>query len=287
MIMRVVEYFEKNNLAQRILVSALYFPALLLSTWQPWIFSSFMTLILGFSWFEFLKLRPSAPDEKANSVRLLATILIGTLPIILTIFEQSMFVGFGFGLVVLQILVIQGMRAMKPLDEILKSVARPIFGTLYLTVPIALLVSLLKVDGGQEAVWFLFFVVAGSDTLAYFMGTKFGRRPFFQHISPKKTMEGLWGGILGAVLVSIGFYFALNHPSYSIPPLWMCMVLALFLALSGIFGDLFESLIKRTAGVKDSGRIMAGHGGALDRFDSVLFASIPLFFYIIIRHGFR
>ncbi|NPA39073.1 MAG: phosphatidate cytidylyltransferase [Thermodesulfobacteria bacterium] len=118
----------------------------------------------------------------------------------------------------------------------------------------------------------LFFcVVFASDTGAYFIGKFFGRRPFFPEISPKKTLEGFFGGVLFAITVSIllSYYFNLFN-------LRQALNIGIMLAIVESIGDLFESAFKRLAGKKDSGKIIWGHGGMLDRIDGALF-SAPVF----------
>lgn len=119
-------------------------------------------------------------------------------------------------------------------------------------------------------VWFmamLAFVFAG-DTCAYLAGMAFGKTPLMPGISPKKTVEGALGGLMGSVLAGAGLAYFQNQ--YPVGPL---LALAGLAGLSGQMGDLFESLLKRVANQKDSGRLMPGHGGVLDRIDGVLFAT--------------
>jgi phosphatidate cytidylyltransferase len=115
----------------------------------------------------------------------------------------------------------------------------------------------------------LFIVSWANDTLAYFAGRFLGKRPLAPRISPKKTWEGFWGGaagsIAGAVAVKLLFL-----PAVSIPAV---VVVGAGAAVLGPLGDLSESMLKRAAGVKDSGRVIPGHGGLLDRIDAVLFVA--------------
>jgi phosphatidate cytidylyltransferase len=121
-------------------------------------------------------------------------------------------------------------------------------------------------------------VIVISDSAQYYTGRAFGRRPLAPTISPKKTREGAIGGILfGTLAFTIGA--RLVFPAE--PPLLVILVGASISAL-GIVGDLFESLLKRSAGVKDSGSIIPGHGGVLDRIDSWLFAA-PVY-YVFVRY---
>ncbi|WP_420468629.1 phosphatidate cytidylyltransferase [Panacagrimonas sp.] len=125
---------------------------------------------------------------------------------------------------------------------------------------------------GALRVLFLFFLVFAADTGAYFAGRRYGRRKLAPSISPGKTVEGLCGGLgLSAVwtLLAGPFVFGLQTPLAVLPLLGLCLLVAGF----SVVGDLCESLFKRAAGIKDSGRILPGHGGMLDRVDSVLAAA--------------
>ena len=135
-------------------------------------------------------------------------------------------------------------------------------------------------DPGHYVLLYVILVIWTFDTVSYFAGRLFGRRPFFPSVSPKKTIEGFIGGIVGVLLLAViaGFY---TDSSYRIH----VIVLSLFVALAGQAGDLSESLIKRDCGIKDSSNIIPGHGGILDRFDSLFFAAPVVYFYILIVYS--
>ena len=121
-----------------------------------------------------------------------------------------------------------------------------------------------------------FIVIWGNDTFAYLSGMAFGKHKLLERVSPKKTWEGTFGGALFsfiAVIVLSLFFKELNAFEW--------IGFALTIIIFGTFGDLFESLIKRTLGLKDSGNIMPGHGGILDRFDSILMAAPFAYIYIV------
>jgi len=116
--------------------------------------------------------------------------------------------------------------------------------------------------------WVMVAIVATwlADTCALFVGRAFGRTPLLPHISPKKTLEGAAGAVLGAVISTVTLVVILGIPDVSIP--FAILIGAIFAAV-GIYGDLFESFIKRAADVKDSGSIIPGHGGIFDRMDAL------------------
>jgi len=126
---------------------------------------------------------------------------------------------------------------------------------------------------------FLYLVIWASDTGAFYIGTAFGRRRLYAKISPKKSIEGLAGGMLAASVI------AMLCKVWLVPSagFFEAAALGAFLAAFGTVGDLVESLIKRSAGVKDSGTLIPGHGGILDRMDSMLFAAPVLFYYLRMR----
>ncbi len=139
---------------------------------------------------------------------------------------------------------------------------------IYLTLPILALVAM-RLRGGPESVFLLMLTVMVSDTAQYYTGRTFGRRPLAAAISPKKTIEGAIGGLVFGTLlfVVLGAWWA---PQFTAG---VRIVLGLAIVVLGIAGDLFESLLKRRANVKDSSSLIPGHGGVLDRIDALLFAA--------------
>lgn len=129
-------------------------------------------------------------------------------------------------------------------------------------------------DGGS---WVLLAMLVAwlSDTLAYFSGKLFGKRKLYPKLSPKKTVEGALGGLFGSVLGAIGVSLFLIDAL----PLAHAITLGLLCGMLGQAGDLFESLIKRSVGVKDSGSLLPGHGGILDRVDALMYASSGIWLY--------
>jgi len=154
-----------------------------------------------------------------------------------------------------------------------------IAGTLYVGWLLSHFVALRGLDDGRNWVFFALFVTFGSDTAAFFIGRALGRHHLAPHISPGKTWEGAIGGILGAIVVSL--LFTLTTP-LSLPlSYWQAILLGLLVSIFGQLGDLVESLLKRNTGVKDSGKLLPGHGGFLDRIDSIVFAGIVVYYYVI------
>ena len=154
-----------------------------------------------------------------------------------------------------------------------------IAGILYIGWLLSYFVALRGLDDGRNWVFFALFATFGSDTAAFFTGKALGRHHLAPSISPGKTWEGAIGGIFGAIMVSL--FFTLPIP-LSLPlSYWQAILLGLLVSIFGQLGDLVESLLKRNMGVKDSGKLLPGHGGFLDRIDSVVFAGIVVYYYVI------
>jgi phosphatidate cytidylyltransferase len=153
-------------------------------------------------------------------------------------------------------------------------------GALYVGMPFNYYL-LLYTSRPQGLVWALFtiFAVVACDSAALLVGSRIGRHPFFKAISPKKTVEGAIAGVVGAVVVMLIGVSAV----IGVSPLH-AIVLGLLVGVSAQVGDLVESQMKRIAEVKDSSNLIPGHGGVLDRLDSILFPPILVYFYVILFH---
>jgi phosphatidate cytidylyltransferase len=150
-----------------------------------------------------------------------------------------------------------------------------VFGLLYVVLLLNHLPWLRELPFGREWIFLVLLIVMAGDSAAYFTGVSIGRRKLYPAISPNKSMEGAVGGLAGSLfgawLAKIWFFPALAAADV--------LVLGLGLGVLGQLGDLFESMLKRSFGVKDSGALIPGHGGILDRLDSLLFAFAPAYYY--------
>lgn len=158
-------------------------------------------------------------------------------------------------------------------------------GILCITVPLCFFISIAFLPAGEgiynyEIILGYFFILWAGDSGAYFTGAYFGRHSLFKRISPKKTWEGSLGGMFCALLVAyiISWFFTAINPAN-----WIIM--ALIINMTGTFGDLIKSLMKRSLQIKDSGKILPGHGGILDRFDTLL-GSAPFAFCFLVLFPF-
>lgn len=162
----------------------------------------------------------------------------------------------------------------------LRNIATTLMGVWYVAFPLTLMLFIpLMLGGGAwsaEAFLFYLFIVWANDVFAYLVGMSIGKHRLCERISPKKSWEGFIGGIAGAI--GMGAIGAMVVGGSTI----MWMGLAAIVALTGVLGDLVESMFKREAGIKDSGNIIPGHGGMLDRFDAVLISSPFAFIYLVI-----
>ena len=146
-------------------------------------------------------------------------------------------------------------------------------GLIYLGVLPGTIFAILNQNQGIQWLVTLMAIVFLGDTTAYFSGLQFGKSKILPNLSPKKTKIGCLGGLTGSVVAGAICHFAIFPNSTN---LWLFLLVAGVAGLLGQAGDFFESLLKRVAGVKDSGRIMPGHGGVLDRVDAILFAAPAL-----------
>ena len=163
----------------------------------------------------------------------------------------------------------------------IEAISECFFSVFYAGVLLSHIVFCRNLPNGAWLVWLVVFGSWGADTCAYCVGKLIGKH-HFSELSPKKTMEGCIGGVLGAGLLA--FIYALFVPDmtwFSISPLVVFPIVAMVSAVVSIFGDLAASAIKRNYEVKDYGSIIPGHGGVLDRFDSVIFVA-PFVYYLLL-----
>ncbi len=184
------------------------------------------------------------------------------------------------GLAAVPVLSLLGRR---PLEESLASDAVTVFASLFLGTLLGYQVGLrgLGSELGSQLIFFLFLVVWGGDAAAYYVGSLLGSHSLTPRVSPRKTVEGAAAGIAGsalaALLARVWFFHRLGAGD--------AVAAGILLGVAGILGDLVESMWKRGAGVKDSASLVPGHGGILDRCDSLLFGGPILYYYVLLRMG--
>ncbi len=172
------------------------------------------------------------------------------------------------------------MLSAKPMREALMDGLVLVMGVLYIGLTLSYLLLIRNLPEGTLLIFLLFLVTWTGDTGAYIVGKSLGRHALAPVISPKKTYEGLAGGLaLACVTALVARSWFL--PAFSFAD---CIALAVILTVVGLIGDLAESTIKRSAGFKDSGALIPGHGGMLDRLDSLLFTGPAFYYYVTITN---
>jgi phosphatidate cytidylyltransferase len=271
-------------LRDRVRSAAILVPPLLLALWLggPWIVL-LVGLAVGVAAVEAFRLLTAAGHASMPSLGIV-------LAVVIALGDSVKALPGGSGLLLAALgIVLVGTGALTRLDprEGLAVFVTTTFGALY--VGMLGFVARLADTGapidpssilgwlGAERAWILVLVLVvwAYDTAAYFSGRRFGRHPLMQHISPSKTLEGVAGGVAAAGVVGALLVGALGRPVLA------GLVLGLALALAAQAGDLAESMLKRAAGAKESGSLIPGHGGLLDRVDSFLFAAPVAYFYVV------
>ncbi len=229
-----------------------------------------MATFLGLREFYHLCLPHSIPMERWTGIGL------GLLLSIIALFA-NLKIGFLFLVFILFLLAILFMMTSKDLSSAVSNLGVSLFGILYVGFLLSH-VSLVRY-GLNGRVWVLFLIVTvwAGDISAYLIGSLFGRHRLYPKISPKKTLEGLGGAIGGSILMALAFSRIFLHDLEIGPTLF----LAIGMGILGQAGDFIESMLKRSAQVKDSGSFIPGHGGMLDRLDSFLF-SAPFLHYSLL-----
>ena len=205
--------------------------------------------------------------------RILASLAGACLPLVLL---QG---GFRTGMLLLAVLVLASaillLFRLREMPRMAADVALLWAGFLYVPFLLSHLVLARQLPHGMAWVFMLFFVVMCGDSAAYYVVSTLGKHQLYPEVSPKKSIEGALGGVAG----SIGGALLARYLFYPELAAGHAVMAALLLGVLGQIGDLFESMIKRSCGVKDSGFIIPGHGGVLDRLDSILFAAPALYYY--------
>jgi len=257
----------------RILSSLAMLPLLLVIYYggYPLMLACFLVGLVGIH--EFYKGFEALGIHANYSVALVAIVslyLIHLSKIILGYMQNEWMMFWFFGVVLLSLLTLFQIEKRK-LEDAMVTITG-IFYVVYFSFHVQLIASTQHIF-----IWLVFLTAFGTDIMAYFSGYLFGKHKLCPKISPKKTVEGSVGGTLGSmILCGLFGYFVL--PQFMIH----CMIIG---ALGGIisqFGDLTASIFKRKMGIKDYGKLIPGHGGIMDRFDSVLFTAPMVYYYIVL-----
>lgn len=255
--------------------------------WNRWSFFLLFSLVHFGAWIEYQKLVALFnPDYKTTSAFHRYTVMIGGWSLLLFFTDHQVqlaevhlsSVGTAIGLLFLVLFPLGELITRRAF--LLKNIGYSLAGLLYISLSLGLLMDLRNHWSDEEhglsftLPLLIIFTIWINDTMAYIVGSFIGKTPL-SPISPKKTWEGTVGGAILAVAV-IGI---LAYTTGRLP-VGHAVAMAAIAAVTGTYGDLFESKLKRMAGVKDSGSFMPGHGGFLDRFDSLLFAATAVWIYV-------
>lgn len=247
----------------------------------PSYFIPLMLLFTIIGLLEFIRFSAHLTQSVLEKLILIISGLIVFIPISLhsSGYINSELLILGFGGIFPPILLV----LLKKYEAPLETISTLVMGVIYIALPFALLSSFYSLNNkGIESFELLtgFFIILWfNDVFAYIVGSLIGKHKLFERVSPKKTWEGTTGGIL----LSIGASYVISLYFHSIDfSNWL--VLGFIISIFATLGDLVESLLKRQAGIKDSGNIMPGHGGILDRFDGAIFSIPAVYIYLSIIH---
>ncbi len=186
------------------------------------------------------------------------------------------------GLLVATLLILLVVYVLRYPRYTTENIAMMFFVILYVGVLMSYVYQVRCFEDGKLFVWLIFASAWGSDTSAYLTGMLIGKHKLPSELSPKKTIEGCIGGVIGAALIGFGFSFLYHDTGlFVISPHIVFALIGAFGSIISQLGDLTASAIKRNHGIKDYGDIIPGHGGILDRFDSIIFVA-PVVYYIIL-----
>lgn len=269
----------KRGIVRRVLAAAVFLPLFVLVTRSGgYAFLGFVDLFIVLGLFEFYRMMSVKGIHPYRGVGIASGLTLSTY----MYFRSGMYASFFLTFVLIAIMGLELTR--KDNRHAVYHVATTVFGIVYVAYLGSHLVLLrelpLQVDRpyelGARFVFLAFAVTWASDTGAYAIGSLFGKRPLLPRVSRSKTWEGAVGGVVFAALA--GYLSAITFARF-LPPLWAVLLGALS-SVIGLWGDLFESMLKRDAEIKDTSQIIPGHGGVLDRFDSLLF-TVPLIYYFL------
>ena len=265
-------------LYKRVISGLLFLPIFYLVTWQlpPVYFTALVLVAAAVGQYEFYRMAQARGfhPQRALGTALGVLIVIWSYHPLLP--DQEHFLVLSGSLL---LIMVARLFSSRPVDGALEDVATTFLGVFYVAMLFAFQVVIRTGVNGKQWLVFLYFIIWASDIGAYSIGIPFGRHRLYEKVSPKKSIEGLVGALVAsagmALLCRIWFMPAIGTAE--------AIEIALVLSAVGTIGDLAESLFKRAVGVKDSGGIIPGHGGILDRMDSMLFAAPVLYYYLRLR----
>lgn len=275
----------KKDLLIRALSAAIFLVLLLSSILiNEFLLLAMFLLITGLSQWEFYKLiRKKAPDVQKRYGVFIGFIFVATSFLVAkgTIPNSAFY--FTFFLIILMFII----QLYSEKEEHFTNISFTLVAIIYIAIPLSTInfIAFAGINEGQytyDYILAMFVMIWANDSGAYIFGSIFGKTKLFEKISPKKTWEGSIGGFFTALTAA--YLFSIWFTGLNLIE-WL--IFATVVSVFGTYGDLVESHLKRRVGVKDSGRIMPGHGGMLDRFDSTFFVAPMIFLYLkILEHIF-
>ncbi|MEC8680015.1 MAG: phosphatidate cytidylyltransferase [Bacteroidota bacterium] len=266
---------NKKNLKNRILTGLLGGSLLLFSSLHEWSYFSAFIIIIFLSSSEFFKILGNNNFRPNNILGIFLSVLI-----FLTVYlysSKNIIWGIHFLLVpILPIVCLSALYSSKN-KQTISNVSVTFFGILYISIPISLLNFIVFDNGEYQSTYLLatLLFLWTSESSAYIGGSLFGKTKLFESVSPMKTWEGVFFGLISNLILA---YFL--HDFFGFFSYYFWAIFSVVVLVSGIFGDLFESLLKRNFNIKDSGNKLPGHGGFLDRFDSFFFVIPYVYFFL-------
>ena len=276
---------KMKNLAVRTM-SGLVLAAVVLGAiaWSQWSFGALLLVLLAVGMHEFYVLAGKQGNSPQKIVGLVAGIVLFVLNFafvsedieILGSARQAYGCGLAFLLLLLPAMFICELYRRN--ENPAAGIGTTMMGVCYVALPLSLMCYIPMVGSDTWNPWVMIayiFIIWANDVFAYLVGMSVGRHRLCERLSPKKSWEGFFGGLAGAVVMGVVAAKVLDAH------VWVWAGLALVAAVSGVLGDLVESMFKRAAGVKDSGKLIPGHGGMLDRFDAMLLSAPFVFVYML------
>lgn len=268
-----------GNLAKRVATAGVLVPAVLAAIYldpSGWAVTLFAAAVAAVSLDEYLRMAlPASEGDRAGLLRAVT----GGLAIALVVAP----VKWGLSVVVAPLLTAAALSLgfatlarPRQLEHAGRHLGVCLSGLVYVPLLMSVL-PLLKTGGHEHWVTITLCMAFFSDTVAYFFGRAWGKHKLYEAVSPKKTIEGSVGGVLGSVLATVGVGSLWLVPDL---PIVEAIALGVVGNVAGQAGDLVESMVKRTYGVKDSGALLPGHGGMLDRVDAMLFVTPVVYYYV-------
>ena len=273
---------------KRVITAALLIPLVLLLILKGpfWLITLATGLVAELAAWEYLGL---ADATGAKTPRVLVLIAIAVL--FAGAFRNAELLGTALGALGLLLFLVCAFRS--PLERVLLDTAASVFGLIYVGFSLATLPLLSAQENGPALLLLLFFVVWSGDIAALYIGRTYGRKKLAPALSPNKTWEGAVASVIGSLMVTLLLiYVAAVLTRHSVEliaypgSVFHWLFLAVLLNVAAQLGDLAESALKRGAGVKDSGSLLPGHGGVLDRIDALLIAAPVLWYAQLVQQSF-